>query len=86
MARKDRGHICFAFVSACVVGKNPKTHNLSPMADEAISQGGIQGLGSLLYICACQKKKWYGGLRLLSFKSIFKSIFKSMHILVDHNI
>ena len=45
---KDCGRICFAFV----VGKNPKTPNLSLMADDAITQDGIQGLGSPLYICA----------------------------------
>ena len=48
--REDRGRICFAFVFACVVGKNPKTPNLSPMADNAITRGGIQCLGSPLYI------------------------------------
>ena len=37
------------FVS--VVGKNPKTLNLSPVADNAITRGGIQDLGSPLYIC-----------------------------------
>ena len=46
MARKDRGRICFA----CVVGKNRDTPNLSPLADDAITQGGIRGLGSPLYI------------------------------------
>ena len=29
----------------------PKTPNLSPMADDTITQGGIRGLGSPLYIC-----------------------------------
>ena len=47
MAHEDRGCICFA----CVVGKKPKTPNLSPMADDAITRGGIRGLGSPLYIC-----------------------------------
>ena len=42
-----------AFVFACVVGKIPKTPNLNPMADKAITRGGIQGLGSSLYICGC---------------------------------
>ena len=41
------------FVSACVVGKNLNTSNLSPMADYAITRGGIRGLGSPLYICVC---------------------------------
>ena len=34
----DDGRICFVFVVVCVVGKNPKTPNLSPMADGAITQ------------------------------------------------
>ena len=39
--------ICF-----CMCGRqNPKTLNLSPMADITITQGCIQGLESLLYIC-----------------------------------
>ena len=45
-ARKDHGRIWFAFVFACVVGKNPKTPNLSPMADDAIMRSGI----SLVYL------------------------------------
>ena len=32
-------------------GKNPKTPNMSPMADDAITQGGIQGLVSPVYNC-----------------------------------
>ena len=40
---------CFYFC-VCVVGKNPKTPNLSPMADDTITQGGIGGLGSHVYI------------------------------------
>ena len=51
MARKDRERIGFAFVFVCVVGKNPKTPKLSPIADDAITRGGIGGLGSLVYIC-----------------------------------
>ena len=31
-----------------VIGKNPKTLKLSPMADEAITRGGIGSLGSLV--------------------------------------
>ena len=34
----------------CVVGKNQNTPNLSPMADDAITRGGILGLGSPFYI------------------------------------
>ena len=49
--RSDHGRICFGFVFACVVGKNPKTANLSPMADDAITRGSVQVLGSPLHIC-----------------------------------
>ena len=38
MARKDRRRIDFMFVFAYVVGKNPKTPKLSPMAKEAITR------------------------------------------------
>ena len=48
---EDHERICFAFVFACVVGKNLKTPNLSPMADDAATWGGIGGLGSPVYIC-----------------------------------
>ena len=51
MARKDRGRILFAFVSTCVVGKNPNTPNLSSMADDAITRSGIGVPGSPVYIC-----------------------------------
>ena len=50
MARKDHGRICIAFVFAYVVGKNPKTPNLSPMTNNNITRGGIGGLGSPVYI------------------------------------
>ena len=50
-ARKDCGRICFAFVF-CVCGQQkPEDSNLSPMVDDAITWGGIQGLESSLYIC-----------------------------------
>ena len=39
--------ICFARM----VGKNPKTPNLSPMADDAITRGDKGGLGSSACIC-----------------------------------
>ena len=43
-------------ICICVCGRqNPKTPNLSPMADDAI-QGDIQGLGSSLFICATCKE------------------------------
>ena len=42
MPRKDRGHILFAFVSACVVGKNLNIPNWSSVADNAITQGGTK--------------------------------------------
>ena len=41
----------FVFIFACVVGKTPKTPKLISMADDAITWGGIRGLGSLMYIC-----------------------------------
>ena len=44
-------YVCF-----CVCGlQNPKTPNLSPMADDAITQGGTWGQGSPLYICRYNK-------------------------------
>ena len=46
----DCGRICIAFVSSCVVGKNPKDPNLSPMADDAITRGNVGGLGIAGYI------------------------------------
>ena len=50
-AQSQCTHFCFVFVFACVVSKNPKTQNLSPMADDAITRGSIRGLGPPLYIC-----------------------------------
>ena len=55
----QRAKIVDTFV--CVwggVGRNPKTPDLSPMADDAITRGGgggggIRGLGSPLCICEC---------------------------------
>ena len=38
VACKDRGRICIAFVFAYVVGKDPKTPNLSFRVDEAITR------------------------------------------------
>ena len=52
MMRKDRGRIGFA----CVVGRNPKTPNLGPVADDAITRGRIRGQGSPLYICGFLKQ------------------------------
>ena len=49
---KDCRCICFAFEFACVVGKNHKTFNMSPMVDNAITRGGIGGLGTPVYINA----------------------------------
>ena len=47
---------CFVFVFACVVGKNLKIPNLSPIRlttplHGAVYTGSIQSLGSSLYIC-----------------------------------
>ena len=43
-----------------VVGKNPNTPNLNPMAmaDDAITRGGIRGMGSPLYICVFHTVTW----------------------------
>ena len=46
--REDLG--CILFVSTCVVGKNPNTQNLSPMADNIFARSGIGGMGSPLFI------------------------------------
>ena len=43
--------IVSALIFACMVGKNPQTLKLSPIADNAIIRGSIGGLGSLVYIC-----------------------------------
>ena len=48
------GLVLRKLVFACVVGKNQKTPKLSPMADDAITRGGIGGLGSLVYICGSE--------------------------------
>ena len=50
MARKDCGRVGFC-VGAFMAGKHLKTPKLSPVADNAITWGGIRGLGSLMYIC-----------------------------------
>ena len=46
-----RTQIMNAFVFACVVTKIPKTPKLIPMADDAITWGGIGGVGYVVYIC-----------------------------------
>ena len=58
--RKDHERICFAFAFACVVGKNLKTPNWSPMAEDAITRGSI---GVPLYICGRKSLQHY---RILS--------------------
>ena len=46
--------VCICF---CVCGwQKPEDPKLSPMADDAITQGGIWGLGSPLYICGNNTK------------------------------
>ena len=50
---ENRKRICIAFAFACVVDKNPKTPKLSPIADNAITRGGLGSLVSLVYICDC---------------------------------
>ena len=56
VAHEDRERICFAFAFACVVGKNPKTPKLSPMADDTITRGGIGSFISLVYISALDRR------------------------------
>ena len=51
-ALKTLGHILCMFVSLCVVSKNPHTPNWSFMADDTITQCGIDVLGSPFSICA----------------------------------
>ena len=52
----DRNAFVLHCFWVCVVGKNPKTPKLSPMADLAITQVCIGSLGSLLYIM-CENYK-----------------------------
>ena len=47
----DHGLILFNISFMYAVNKNPKTPNLSPMAEVVITQGNIQGLGFPLSIC-----------------------------------
>ena len=61
-----RGRICFVFVFACEVSSSPKTSNLSPMADDAITQGGIQVWDrSPLYICEVTRLMLFTSLTIL---------------------
>ena len=50
MVHEDCENILFAFVYACVVGKNPITHSWSSMADYAITRGSIGEFRDLLSI------------------------------------
>ena len=50
MVHEDHGRIGFVFVFACVVGRNAKTPKLSCMANDAITQGCMGSLGSLVYV------------------------------------
>ena len=58
-ARRSWTHL-FCIHFAYVIGKDPKTHKLSPAADNAITRGGIGGLGSVTYslhtMCASKKQ------------------------------
>ena len=49
-AQRSRTHFVCVCFSMCG-RQNPNTPNLSPMADDSITQGSIQGLGSFLYTC-----------------------------------
>ena len=48
---KDHGWMLLAFVSMHADGNDPHTPNWSSMVDNAITQSGIEGLGSPFYIC-----------------------------------
>ena len=57
-AHEDCECVCLAFIFACMVSNNQKTPKFSPVADEAITQGGIGGLGSLVYSCGILTIFW----------------------------
>ena len=42
MAREDCERVCFVLIFTCVVKKTPKTSKLSPVADDAVTQGSIR--------------------------------------------
>ena len=48
--RKDYERILFC-IYFCMCGRQKPEDHLSPMADDAITQGDIGGPGSLVYIC-----------------------------------
>ena len=50
MRKMPHGVFVLRLFFVYVVGKNPKTPNLIPMADDATTRGGIGGLGSPVYI------------------------------------
>ena len=54
-----------------MVGKIPKTPNLSPMVDDAITWDGIGGLGSPLYIYESD-----GGLAEVPTKIVYDRKYK----------
>ena len=50
MVEEDPGCIGFGLVFACVVGKNPKTPKLSPMADDSTGQYRRSGIAGIYLI------------------------------------
>ena len=78
MACEDNRHICFA----CVVGKNLQTPNLSPMADDAITRGGINvgGLESPVHIYADHTQSNYKELQNWSWVKVYFWSYNSITI------
>ena len=64
-ACRNHEHILFAFVSTCVVSKNPNIPNLSSMADDVITRGCVCDVitrgcvRSLFYTCGYVQKVCY---------------------------
>ena len=69
MACEDRECICFAFVCVCVVGKNPKTHKLSPRGWRRHYTGRYRSSG-ISGECLWVKHTFYSLLQLISLKKI----------------
>ena len=55
-----------------------KTPKLSPMADDAITRGGIGGLGSLVYICVCIANI-FSNLRQLYITNTSQDLIQNKH-------
>ena len=55
------------------LAKNPKTPNLSPMADDPITQGRIGGLGSPVYIYVLTTSFYDMNQKILTKKGYFQN-------------